>query len=285
MAACNSTRPPVPHQSRFSGGRSRLYPDPLLVFRTGSRCSVWSMFTGFFEGVGVISAVSSLYHRTGPTYNLSRHFGVRPLRPHPSRLVRCGLLFIVSYIVGFLIVLWSCRRSPPCQITRFTASPIPPPVFRCSAIGVRRTHRPVLSAFGVRWSLADQSVSSSVCRRRGPLEAQGGAVVLVSGDPRLSAATQRRTPRCKSPGSIVGWHSIRTCRHCRDTSLTFGPRYAGLAVVTPAPRALQIGTCPTMADLTLQPDPSSPPSHYNRPNTVGQQRASHTGRSKPNAGF
>jgi hypothetical protein len=60
LGTCNEGTPAGATKRQFRGGRSRLYPDPFVVFRNGSWFSIRSVFTGLVRGCGVISAVSSL---------------------------------------------------------------------------------------------------------------------------------------------------------------------------------------------------------------------------------
>ena len=71
---------------------------------------------------------------------------------------------------------------------------------------------------------------------------------------------------------IVGQHIIRPCSPPSRRLAKLGPRSAGLAVLTPAPRALHTGNCPTMPD----PDPVGCPTAP--PVTVPGPAAGETGR-------
>ncbi len=79
----------------------------------------------------------------------------------------------------------------------------------------------------------------------------------------VTAFTPRKTRRGSTEASSARTSSARA-RRCQDAPLTLRPRCAGLAVLTPALRALHIGTCPTMPDFTLHQTPARPPSHHSR---------------------
>ena len=83
---------------------------------------------------------------------------------------------------------------------------------------------------------------------------------FVSEAVRLDHAAPKR--RAVVTDGIVGQHTIRTCSPgVKAPSLRSGPRCAGLSALTPAPRALRTGNCPTMP----APDPPDANGSVQRP--------------------